>query len=41
MELMGVFDQALVEPLAQSYGKAWRDKMEWSFSDRINWMRFL
>lgn len=26
MELMGVFDEALVEPLAPGYGEAWRQK---------------
>ena len=39
MELMGVYDQSLVEPLAQVM-RIWELSVEWSFTDRISWMKF-
>lgn len=39
MELMGVFDEALVEPLAPGYGEAWRQKSMVVYG-QDKWMRF-
>ncbi len=39
MELMGVYDEALVEPLARVLANL-GVKRRWSYMDRTVWMRF-